>query len=592
MITQGLPVATASQARRRLLRLLGDRSRSVVILLGITALATAGTLAGPALIGVVVDTVAAGGPPGEVTIAAAAYAAIGLLSAGASYLAGVRAGVIGEDALSELRQEVFDHALSISVDDLERAGSGELVSRITGDVATINRAVRSTAPAVFFATVELLLTAGALILVHPLLAGVALGAALPAGLSGGWWYARHAPVRYRAERQAHADLASGLVQAYRGAEVITAYRAHRRIRHQLADTGRRVIDSELAATSARNRLHPSESVAQGCALVTVLVAGAYLAGQGAVSIGAVSAAALYLVRVFHPIGTLMWEIDELQQAGASLARLVGLTMTPVHRSGRSGGRQAPGAAVEGGLAISLRNVTFGYRVGEPVLSAVDLDIGPGERVVIVGPSGAGKSTLAKLLCGVHHPWDGRIDLGGWPLEKMSPEELVATVALVDQDAHVFARSVADNVALGRPGASGEDVRRALQAVGALEWVERLSHGVTTRLGPGGYDPSPAEAQQIGLARIVCAGRPVVVMDEATADMDPGAAEKAEGHLMRALTGRTLITIAHRLDVASRADRVIVMESGAVIETGSHAQLLADRGTYSVLWERWKSARSV
>lgn len=592
MTTSGLPVATAARARRRLLRLLADRIRSVVILLAFTALATAGTLAGPALVGVVVDSVASGGPPAEITIAAAAYAAIGLLSAGASYLAGVRAGVIGEDALSELRQEVFDHALSISVDDLERAGSGELVSRITGDVATINRAVRSTAPAVFFATVELLLTAGALILVHPLLAAAALAAALPAGLGGGWWYARHAPVRYRAERQAHADLAAGLVQAYRGAGVIAAYRAHRLTRHQLAATGRRVIDSELAATSARNRLHPSESAAQGCALVTVLVAGSYLAGQGAVSIGAVSAAALYLVRVFHPIGTLMWEMDELQQAGASLARLVGITETTAHRSSRPGGGQSPGPTVEGGLAIALKQVTFGYRAGAPVLSAVDLDIGPGERVVIVGPSGAGKSTLAKLLCGVHRPWEGRIDLDGRPLEEMSPEELSEAVALVDQDAHAFARSIADNVALGRPGASGEDILRALQAVGALEWVERLPDGLATRLGPGGYEPSPAEAQQVGLARIVCAGRPVVVLDEATADLDPGAAEKAEGRLMRALTGRTQITVAHRLDVASRADRVIVMENGVVIQAGSHEQLLASQGPYSVLWERYEAARSV
>jgi ABC-type multidrug transport system fused ATPase/permease subunit len=586
-----LPIATARQARSRMGRLLADRRGQVAVLLGLTGVGAGAGLAGPALIGAVVDVVA-GEPAGlSIQTAAGLFAAVVVLSALAGYRAEIKAAVIGEDSLAEIRTEVFDHALSVGSDRLEQGGAGELVSRVTGDVAVLNRAVRYTVPTVFFCAVETVLTAGALALVHPVLAVVALAAALPAGAAGGLWYARHAPACYRNERQAHADLAAGLLQSYLGARVLTAYRAHGRFRYRLAAAGGAVLDAELAGASARNRLRPSVSAAQASAILAVLGTGAFMFNRGLLTIGAVSAAALYIVRLFGPVATILEELDELQQASASLARLVGITQMPQHRQQHISGAPALPASA-GGLELELDGVHFGYRADDPVILGVDLKVRAGERVVIVGASGAGKSTLAKLIAGIHHPWSGQILVGGRPLGDLSTQDLVSRVALVDQDGHLFTRSVADNVALARPDVTSDEVVGALAAVDALDWVRSLPQGLYTLLGSGGYEPTAAQAQQVGLARVVCAGRPVVVLDEATADLDPGAAERAETHLGRALAGRTVITIAHRLDAASRADRVVLMEHGVITEMGPHHELVAAGGAYARLWERWQSNRKI
>ncbi|MGQ0680470.1 MAG: ABC transporter transmembrane domain-containing protein [Actinomycetota bacterium] len=405
-----LPIASGKQARQRLIRLLKARSRSIAALLGLSALSTAASLTGPAIIGRVVD-ILSGQDAGRFGLGAmaAALALAAVISALAEYRAQFRAAVIGEDALAELRTEVFDHAVDIGVDRLERAGTGELVSRVTGDVSALTGAVRYSVPAVFFALLELAATLGALLLLSPLLTGPALAAALPVGLLGGVWYARHAPARYRAERQAHADLAGGLLQAYRGAGVITLYRAQERTRHRLAVTGRAVVDTELASASARNRLYPSVSAAQASSLVAVLALGSLGVGRGAITVGAVTAAALYMVRLFGPVSVLLKQLDEIQQASASLARLVGVTQLTKHRTERT---TAGGVAevAEKALDVRIRNLSFEYLPGEPVLANLNLEIAAGERVVIVGPSGAGKSTLAKLICGVHHPSSGTVPI--------------------------------------------------------------------------------------------------------------------------------------------------------------------------------------
>jgi ATP-binding cassette subfamily C protein len=221
---------------------------------------------------------------------------------------------------------------------------------------------------------------------------------------------------------------------------------------------------------------------------------------------------------------------------------------------------------------------------------VDLRIAPGERVVLVGPSGAGKTTLGKLICGTHRPTTGEIRLGGRLLDEIDPDELPRLVAMVAQEGHMFARSVADNVRLAQPGASDADVRRALETVDALDWVEALPRGAATVVGAGHHHLTPPQAQQLGLARLVCADPAVVVLDEATADLDPTAAARTERHLASALVGRSVLTIAHRLDAAARADRVVVMDAGAVVASGPHADLLSGEGTYAELWARWTVAR--
>ncbi len=290
-------------------------------------------------------------------------------------------------------------------------------------------------------------------------------------------------------------------------------------------------------------------------------------------------------------------------------RLVGVTQLPVNRrteaspdtaptsfapavDAPAGGALAPPSSPptsSWGLRLEVDRVHFGYLPGVPVLHGVSLDIASGERVVVVGSSRAGKTTLATLLCGTHRATSGEVRIGGVPIAAIEPTELPRLVAMVAQEGHVFTRSVADNVRLARPDATTEDVRAALAAVSALAWSEGLPDGLDTVVGAS-HELTPPQAQQLGLARLLCADPPVVILDEATAELDPTAATRTERHLDRALAGRTVLTIAHRLDAAARADRVVVMDAGTIVATGTHSQLLEAGGSYAQLWAHWTADR--
>ena len=581
-----LPTATPREARARLRRLLRDRRGAVVLLLVLTALSTVGTVAGPALIGLVVDAALEQRSVDTVYTAAGTYAVLAVVAAVIRYVAELRAADLGESALAELREEVFLHAVGMSTDDLERAGSGDLISRVTDDTTVLARAVRYTVPRVVFAAAEVALILAALTLVDPRLAAAAVLAGTPAALLGGRWYFRHAPARYRQERESQARLAGSVLELVRGRTTLIGHDAADRFRGRTALTHRQLLDAQLATTSARNRLRPAVSIALACALVTVVALGSTLVDDGSASVGTVSAAALYVVRLFDPVSTLLEETDEIQVASAATARLVGIssmpTTVPVDR--------APVTTI-GRIDLEVRDVSFAYSEDRPVLSDLTVTVPAGQRVVVVGPSGAGKTTLGRLICGALHPDAGKVRLGGADLHSLPPDVLARTVAMVPQEGHVFARSVADNVRLGDPGADDVVVEGALAVVGATAWVRALPDGLHTRVGSGGYQLSPPQSQQLGLARLVCANPAVVVLDEATADLDPAGAARTERHVEAALAGRTVVSIAHRLDAAARADRVLVLSRGRIVEDGSHNELLAAGGLYAQMFQRWRADRS-
>jgi ABC-type multidrug transport system fused ATPase/permease subunit len=311
----------------------------------------------------------------------------------------------------------------------------------------------------------------------------------------------------------------------------------------------------------------------------VLVWGAYLISTGSATVGAVTTVTLYAVQVIPVIGELIFWLDEIQVGGASLARIVGVQDVAPDRVQRDG--------TPADESLAARGVRYAYREGHDVLHGVDLDLRVGERLAVVGPSGAGKSTLGRMLAGIHPPTGGQVAVGGVPLVDLPLDDLRGHVALVTQEHHVFVGSVADNLRLARPGADDRELVRALRAVDAWGWVSALPEGLATAVGSGGAPLSPAQAQQLALARLVLLDPHTLVLDEATSLLDPRAARHLERSLSAVLEGRTVVAIAHRLHTAHDADRVAVVDAGRITEIGSHDELVAAGGEYAALWHSWQ-----
>ncbi|MDD9206007.1 ABC transporter ATP-binding protein, partial [Georgenia sp. 10Sc9-8] len=314
-------------------------------------------------------------------------------------------------------------------------------------------------------------------------------------------------------------------------------------------------------------------------VAAVLVWGAWLVGQDVVTLGAVTTVALYALQVRTPVSELLFWVDEIQVAGASLARIVGVDLVEPDRQ--------PTGERPTGDRIRAENVRYAYRAGEDVLHGVDLDLRPGERLAVVGPSGAGKSTLGRMLAGIHPPTAGSVTVAGVPLVHLREDDLRREVALVTQENHVFVGTLADNLRLARAGSTPDEMGRALTAVGAIDWARRLPRGLDTEVGSGGTPLTPAQAQQLALARLVLLDPHTLVLDEATSLLDPRAARHLERSLSAVLSGRTVVAIAHRLHTAHDADRVAVMSSGRVAELGAHAELVSAGGEYATLWRSWQ-----
>jgi ATP-binding cassette subfamily C protein len=416
----------------------------------------------------------------------------------------------------------------------------------------------------------------------PLLALTAL-AGLPVSYAFTRRYLRRAPAVYARERSAMAGLVGGLVETTEGARTLRAYRAGPDQRRRVRAAASTWLGSVGAGIRVRVQFFPGLAVGQGLSLATTLAVGAVLASRGSLSTGQVTACALYVARLHDPLSLLLEVLDELQSAQASLCRLVGVVSIPRPDEPPPIPRlPAPP------IGVTARGLGFSYAEGGEVVKAVDLDIAPGERTVIVGASGAGKSTLAGIIAGLLHPSHGDVELGAEALSRMGGADRRRLVALLTQEPHVFAGSVAWNVTLGAPNPD-EDPAAALAAVGA-SWVDGLPQGIDTRVGPGGHRLTPAQAQQLALARLVAADPAVVVLDEATADLTSRAAGAAERALAAALAERTVIAVAHRLDSAVSADQLLVMEDGEIVERGAHADLVQREGRYAALWSAWVSSR--
>ncbi len=575
-----LPVATRRQVRAYARRLMLGYPRQLAIALTLHGLAAAAGLVSPRLIGSLVEQVHTGHlTRSHVELVALTIGGLIIVQAVILRFAVYASTRLGERVLAQLREEFVRQVLTLPLSTVERAGSGDLLTRTTRDVDAMSRAVRMAVPETLIAIVTGAFAVGALILNGPLLALPCLVAAPLLWCSTRWYLAR-ARDGYLAENAAYAELTEGLAETVAGARTVEALRLQaRRIARTQADL-QRAWRAERYTLGLRMVWFPLVELGYVVPVAATLGIGGLFALRGWVTIGQMTAATLYVQQLIDPLDRLLSWMDELQVGGASLARLLGVAQVPPDRA--EGGRTPAGEDV---VADSVR---YAYQAGTDVLHGIDLRLRPGERLAMVGPSGAGKSTLGRLLAGIHAPRLGAVTVGHVPLVELPLDELRGQVALVTQEHHVFLGTLRDNIALGAGGDGVPDDRisAALAAVDALEWTQLLPDGLDTMVGSGQLSLSPAQAQQVALARLVLADPHTLVLDEATSLLDPRAARHLERSLAAVLDGRTVVAIAHRLHTGRDADRVAVVEDGRICELGSHDELVTAGGAYADLWRSW------
>ncbi|GGY47358.1 ABC transporter ATP-binding protein [Streptomyces djakartensis] len=573
-----LPVAERADVRRALLGLVRADVRSFGVVLGLNALAAVAGLAGPWLLGRMIDDVRAG----QGVAAVDRLALLLLLCALAQVLLARWARYVGhrfgERTLARVRERFVDRALTLPASVVERAGTGDLTARGTADVTTVGNTLRDAGPILLVNLVQAVFLVVAVFLVNPLLGALALLALTPIWIALRW-YLRRARDGYLAEGAATSDVAEIVASTAAGARTVEAFGLQAQ---------RTAASRDALETSRRTRFHtlflrsvffPVMETSYVLPVAGVLVIGGALHSSGSMSLGAVVAAALYLTQLSAPLDEVLVRIEQLQAGAASFARVEGLAQAP-RAAGEADGPDPDGDRVD------VTGVRYSYDGGAEVLRGVDLTVTPGERLAVVGPSGAGKSTLSRLMAGIDAPTAGSVTVGGVPVVELGPERLRRQVVLVTQEHHVFLGTVRDNLRIAEPAATDEDVWRALAAVGADAWVRELPEGLNTPLGQGGHRTDGSQAQQLALARVVLADPHTLILDEATALLDPTTARHTERALAAVLEGRTVIAVAHRLHTAHDADRVAVMEDGLLTELGTHDELVAAGGAYAALWHSW------
>ena len=575
-----LPIATNAAVRQHARRLLRRFRRPALVMLGFYAAASAAALAAPFIIGQFVQRAS----NGSLTSRAVLWLVVALLVSSLSntalnYIARRQSYTLGERVFATLREEFLADVLRLPLSVVERAGTGDLLSRTTNDIEALNRTVRFALPEWTVAVIQTVLTLVAMFLTSPLVALASL-VVVPVLAITTKRYLRYASPGYVRERIAYATMFGAISETAEGARTVDALRLSQRQAERIDESLREAFYAELYTLSMRLWWFPIVEANFSFAVTTTLLWGGWLFIGHHVSIGAATAVTLYVVQMTDPLDRIVAWLDELQIGQTALARLIGVAEVEDDRSHDGGEPQ--------GELIEITDVRYAYRAGHDVLHGVSLSIQPGERLAIVGPSGAGKSTLGRLIAGIDIPRSGSITIGGESVANLPLSSIRQHVALVTQEHHIFIGTVRDNVILARPSSNDEAVRRALAAVDALEWVEELPEGLETELGSTGHPVTPAQAQQLALARLVLADPHTLVLDEATALLDPRAARHLERSLSAVLEGRTVIAIAHRLHTAHDADRVAVVIDGLIAELGTHDELLAHNGEYAALWRSWRS----
>lgn len=582
VMPQRFPLATWSEVRRevgaQIKAVPGAAGRALVAVLAL-ALGAWLTVQVPQMLGRIVDFVRGDGGSLWVLSGLLVLAAIG--GAVFNAVGFFMLSTISERVIASLRETMVGTALGLPLHRVEEAGTGDLVSRSTDDVAEVSSAVTETLPILATSVFTIIATALALATVDPRLLVIVL-VSMPVYWLGSRRYLKVAPERYAAERVAMAERARLVLEAIRGRKTVRAFSMEEQMHHSIYESSYAVVTKGMKARKSMFTLQLWISLGEFINVGGAVLLGFYLVRADVVTVGAVTGAALMMIRIRGPIMQLMRVMDTVQSAYASLARIVGVTLDPPRPTPDSGAAEARGD-------VELRAVSFSYGEGQAAVNDVTFSIKPGETVALVGASGAGKSTVAALMMGLRVPDAGQVTLDGMPVHMLSDVERSTRLAMVSQEVHTFSGSLRDDLTLAKEGASDEELLEVLERVGA-DWFVHMPRGLDTEVGAMGVSLDAVESQQLALARVLLMNPAVVVMDEATAEAGSANAGTLEAAAEEVTAGRSALMVAHRLDQAAKADRVMVMENGRIVESGPHQELVEKGGIYTRLWEAWSRGR--
>jgi ATP-binding cassette subfamily B protein len=514
-----------------------------------------------------------------------AFLLAGLANWGMSYVQTYLTGWVGERILADLRNSLFRHLQRLSLGFYERTRAGVIISRLTNDVEALDQLVTDGVTSLVQNSLTL---AGTSILLFVLDWRLALATltVIPAMSIGTAIFRKRSARAYRNVRERLGLVTATLAEDISGMRVVQAFTRERRNIENFRNVAERYRESNQQTVVLNGLYFPFVDLLSSVALAVVLGYGGHLYFQGQVTLGTLFAFMLYVQNFFDPIQQLSQLYNTFLSATAALDKIMDVLDEQPEVVDGPDARPLP--AVEG--HVRLENVRFGYGRGPEVLHGLELDVPAGTTVALVGHTGAGKSTIAKLLARFYEPTSGRITIDGHDLNDVTQESLRRQLGVVPQEGFLFAGTVRDNIAFGKPDARDEEIVRAAKTVGAHEFVVRLEDGYETNLQERGTRLSSGQRQLVALSRALLADPRILILDEATSAVDIGTERRIEQALRLLLAGRTAFIIAHRLSTIRNADLIVVLEHGTIVEQGSHDELLARRGRYTSLYGDWAAAQ--
>ncbi|MGW0993150.1 ABC transporter ATP-binding protein [Streptomyces sp. NPDC002520] len=583
------PGATAALLRSLLVPMKARVALTTLLLL----LQQAAVQAGPLLVAYAIDSAVPAlrkdHDHGPLIAVAVGYLLCALVSGALQFAFIETSARVSQDVLLDLRGRIFRHAQALSVDFHERYTSGRLISRSTTDVESLRELLNEGLQELVTVVLSFVYISAMLLWLDLGLGAVAVASFVPLYLLVRL-YQRRAGRVFRARSTAIAAVIVKFVETMNGIRPVRAFR-----REAVNDAEFDVLNRRHERTNGNALLEMARYVVgsrlvANTAVAGIVLWGAYRVASGSLALGVLAAAVLYLRRLYDPIDRLGMFLNSYQSAAASLEKIAGLLAQTPSVPEPVTSRELPRREADfPGREVVFDGVRFAYRTGGEVLPRFDLTLPAGQTVAVVGTTGAGKSTLAKLLARFYDPTEGRVLLDGVDLRELAVPELRRGVVMVTQEAFLFSGTVAENIAIGRPEATREEIERAAKAIGAHEFISSLPDGYDTDVRKRGGRISAGQRQLVAFARALLADPAVLILDEATSSLDVPGERAVQRAMSTVLRGRTAVVIAHRLSTVEIADRVLVMEHGRIIEDGRPDVLVAGSGRFADLHKAWRDS---